>query len=591
MDTERPPAHRRPPDRETAGQAGDGYSSYETAGLGLHIVARYGRSPGVIPMEATLQRFRRTGLFGHDRLPLLTRLSRRWGGVNLPYPGSGAPLTFLQASPFASAGFAGAERIGRPIVSATTGTVDPGAPSSVPVTPRGPLPRARETWPSTHETGKRMITERAIAPSASAATETGSAIVRRRRSQRSDPSPDPANGPPARRPAATSAATAAPVGTVVRPAEAPPHGPLPLSPADSNLGRPIIRRRKHASSEPLARTTTSVTTETEPPLRLGPHPGKEESTIRRTAMPLPVAGERLPSTRGSAPASPAPTPEPAPREEPSTIETSDAATFRGDLGAAIQSRYANTTVATSTEPLAVSMTLPRQSRPSRVDQSVENAPAVAENRPGTSTPTASETITVPSPTMAYPIPGLHAATERSHGEQPIRMRDPGRRSRSADRPPTAAPPTQPTVFRTLADTARPDPTAPGAAIGSAEALPLARSPLPLAPLPLEVRREPQHFSAEQTPRGPSPTTAWRTGDGGQSPFAIGAARAPTGQGSGSVTAVPIEDSGVGTEVEPNPPAAGDGERPNVDDLVDKVLRKLMRRLTVEQERRGRQRWF
>jgi hypothetical protein len=58
-----------------------------------------------------------------------------------------------------------------------------------------------------------------------------------------------------------------------------------------------------------------------------------------------------------------------------------------------------------------------------------------------------------------------------------------------------------------------------------------------------------------------------------------------------VTAVPIEDSGVGTEVEPNPPVAGDGERPNVDDLVDKVLRKLMRRLTVEQERRGRQRWF
>jgi hypothetical protein len=48
---------------------------------------------------------------------------------------------------------------------------------------------------------------------------------------------------------------------------------------------------------------------------------------------------------------------------------------------------------------------------------------------------------------------------------------------------------------------------------------------------------------------------------------------------------------VGTETDPNPPQAGDGERPNVDDLVDKVLRKLMRRLAVEQERRGWQRWF
>jgi hypothetical protein len=462
--------------------------------------------------------------------------------------------------------------------------------------------------------------------SAPAATEPGSAIVRRRRSQPLDPSPDPGNKPHARHPATTGTATVAPLGTKTRPAESPPPGPLRLSPTDSSLGRPIIRRRKHPSPEPSTRTPIAVTTEKGPPLRAGPRPESEARIIGRTAMslPLPVAGERPPSTRGSAPASPVaepgpvsldrpsgaadvPPPGPVRREKSSTIETSDAAAFRGDLGTAIQSRYANTTIARSTGPLPVSMALPRQSRPSRVDRSVENVPAVAGNRPGMSTMTASGTITVPSPTVAYPIPGPHAATVRSHGEQPIREQGQDHRSRSADRLPTAASPTQPTVFRTLADTARPHPatpvahstvfrapmdtarprpTAPGARIGSTDALSLPRSPLPLA-----VQRQAHRFSTEPAPRGASPATAWRTGEPGRSPFAIGAARTPTGQGSGSVTAVPIEDSAVGAEVEPNPPAAGDGERPNVDDLVDKVLRKLMRRLTIEQERRGRQRWF
>jgi hypothetical protein len=58
-----------------------------------------------------------------------------------------------------------------------------------------------------------------------------------------------------------------------------------------------------------------------------------------------------------------------------------------------------------------------------------------------------------------------------------------------------------------------------------------------------------------------------------------------------MTAVRNEDPGVRSEIEPNRPQAGDGERSNVDDLVDKVLRKLMRRLAVEQERRGSRRWF
>jgi hypothetical protein len=58
-----------------------------------------------------------------------------------------------------------------------------------------------------------------------------------------------------------------------------------------------------------------------------------------------------------------------------------------------------------------------------------------------------------------------------------------------------------------------------------------------------------------------------------------------------MAAVRVEDLGVRSEIERNPPQTGDGERPNVDDLVDKVLRKLMRRLAVEQERRGWRRWF
>jgi hypothetical protein len=53
--------------------------------------------------------------------------------------------------------------------------------------------------------------------------------------------------------------------------------------------------------------------------------------------------------------------------------------------------------------------------------------------------------------------------------------------------------------------------------------------------------------------------------------------------------VSVEDLRV--ETEPHPSPAGDGERPNVDDLVDKVFRRLMRRLAVERERRGWQPWF
>jgi hypothetical protein len=110
-------------------------------------------------------------------------------------------------------------------------------------------------------------------------------------------------------------------------------------------------------------------------------------------------------------------------------------------------------------------------------------------------------------------------------------------------------------------------------------------------MPLVVQREPQHFSAEQTPRGPSPTTTWQAGNVGHSSPAIGGHRGPAGDGSGSAPVVRAEDLGVGAEVEPNPSQAGDGERQNVDDLADKVFRMLMRRLAVERERRGLQSWF
>jgi len=630
MDRERPPPHRQPPERETAGQAGDGNLPNDGASLGHHIVARYGRSPGVIRMEATLQRFRRTGLFGHDRLPLLTRLSRHWGGVNLPYPGSGGPLTFLQPSPFASAKFAGDQRIGRSSESISTATVDPEAPLSVLDTPRGTLPIARKAE-------RRMISSGAATPAATPAapaatepvpavagrqksqpealsavsgdetssrhpeaTESGPAVVRRGRSQLETLSADLSDDTPARHPEATGTATVAPVAT---PADSRTRGPLPLSPTNADLGRAIIRRRKHPSPEASTRTKAPVTTETGPPLRIGPQFRKEESTIRRSALPLPAAGERLPSTDALAPASPASAPwlvspdnrsgtsdapglESARWEEPSPIEPPTAMTSRGDLGTAIRLRHAHSTIATSAGPLPVSTAHPRQSRPSRVDRSESDARGPAGNRPGTSTTDAPETITARSLTTVHRMSEPRAATAQSPGEQPIVERGPSRWSRPADRLPSATPPPHPTVLPPLTDNADHNPTSPQARIETIGMLSRAR-----APLPLVVQRQPQHHSAGQTPGEPSPATVWRTGDIQRSPFAEGGHRAPSGRGSGSATAVSIEDLEVDTETRPNPRHAGDGERPNVDDLVDKVLRKLMRRLAVEQERRGWQRWF
>jgi hypothetical protein len=542
--------------------------NYETAGLGQHIVARYGRSPGVIPMDATLQRFRRTGLFGHDRLPLLSRLSRYWEGMNHPYPGSGGPLTFLQPSPFASVPAAGAEWIGRPLGSATTATVAPGAPS---------IPVLAETVP--------VSPANVDPPSTAAATGPGFAIVQRRRSRPEAPSPHPDTVPAARKPAATGSASVAPVVTETRPADGSFHTTLPLSPADGGLGRPINRRRKHPSPEASIPTTTSVTTETGPALRAGPQSEATATTIRRTAPPLPppVPNERSPSSRVSAPASPAPAsdavgtvngppPEWAGREQPATIDPTDAAPPRGDLGNAIQLRHAHTTIAARSRSLPVSMPLPRQGRPLPVGRSAENVRARAGAAPETSTAT------------AYPISGPRAETEQNHGEQPILEQDPGRRSRAADRLPSALPPTHRTIFRALADNARPHPIVAGAGMGSTDTVSRARSPMPLA-----VQREPQRFSAEPIQGERFPTTAWQTGNAGRSPFTIGGHRTPTGHGSGAATVVSVEDLRV--ETEPHPSPAGDGERPNVDDLVDKVFRRLMRRLAVERERRGWQPWF
>lgn len=186
--------------------------------------------------------------------------------------------------------------------------------------------------------------------------------------------------------------------------------------------------------------------------------------------------------------------------------------------------------------------------------------------------------------MAYPIPGPRAATAQSHVEQPILEQDPGRLSRVADRLPTAVPPTHRTIFQTLADNARPDPIVAGAGMGSTNTLRRTRSPMPLA-----VQRESRRFSAEPAQGEQFPTTMWQTGNAGRSPFTIGGHRTPTGHGSGAATVVSVEDLGVETEPHPSPP--GDGEVPNLDDLVEKVFRMLMRRLTVERERRGWQRWF
>jgi len=626
MDRERPPPHRQPPDRETAGQAGDGDLPNDGASLGHHIVARYGRSPGVIRMEATLQRFRRTGLFGHDRLPMLSRLSRHWGGINLPYPGSGGPLTFLQRSPFVSAEFAGDAPIGRSTEPVSSTTVDPDAPLSVPDTPRGTLPIARKAE-------KRMISSGATTPAAPAATEpvpavagrqksqpealsavsgdetssrhpeateSGPAVVRRRRSQPETLSADSGDGTPARPPEATVTATVAPVAT---PADSRTRGPLPLSPTNADLGRAIVRRRKHPSPEASTRTTAPMTTETGPPLRIGPQFREEESTIRRTVLPLPAAGERRPSTRASAPASPASAPrlispdrpsatadvirlERVRREEPSSIAPSAAITPRGDIGTAIRSRHAYTTIATSAGPLPVSAVHSRHSRPSRIDRSEADARAPVGNRPGTSTPNAPETITARSLTTAHQLLEPQATTAQIPAQQPILEPGPSRWSRSADRMPSAAPLPHPTVLPPLTDNAHRNSTAPEARIGTTGTLSRA-----LSPMPLMVQRQPQHHSAGQTPRAPSPATVWRTGDIGSSPSAEGGHRTPSEHRSGSATSVSIEDLEVGTETRPNPRHAGDGERPNVDDLVDKVLRKLMRRLAVEQERRGWQRWF
>ncbi len=533
-----------------------------------------------------MQRFRGTALFGHDRLPLLNHLSRHWGGMSLPYPGSGGPLTFLQPSPFASAEFAGAEYAGRTDEPVTTKTLDLEAPARISATTHAPRPSAGET-------GRRMTTERTIIPPAPVASGAGSVIVQRRKSQSEPPSPDPGNEPPARPPEATVTETAASVETKTRtavvaptetqtqPAESSFLGSLPVSPTGGDLGRPIIRRRKHRSPEASPRTIASVTTETEPPLRVGPQFSKADDTIRRTALPLPVAGTRHPSTSVSAPAAPATTtssvtpdrpsgPAASPRsesirpEEPSSIVTAATITPQGDLGTAIQLRHATTAIAKNPRPTPASMALPQQSGRSRIDRSEANIGIFAGTRPGTSTRNAPETIAA-SPAIAFPIPEPHAAAVRTLAEQPISASAPAHRSRSAGR---------------LA------PAMPDAEIGAADTLSPAR-----APMPLVVQREPQHFSAEQSPRQPSPTAPWQTGNVGHSSPAIGGHRGPTGHGSGSATVVSVDDLGVGTEVEPNAPQAGDGERPNVDELVDKVFRMLMRRLAVERERRGQQPWF
>jgi hypothetical protein len=436
MDRERPPPQRQSPDRETAGQAGGGETTYENAGLGHHIVARYGRSPGVISMEAALQRFRRTGQFGHDRLPLLTRLSGRLGGINLPFPGSGGPLTFLQPSPFVSTGFAGTERIGRSTESATTRTVAPGAPEGVSATPREPLPIARET-------GNRMITEGAITPTAPAATKPGSAIVRRRKSQPEALSPGSGDETPARQPGATGTAPVAPVAPVATPADSRTPGPLPHSPTHAGLGRAIISRRKHPSPEASTQTTAPVTTETGPPLRIGSRTGEGESTVGKTAMPLPrpVGSGPPPSTPVLARAFPAPasrstSPDPpttaadtfppgtARRERSSPIETPNAAASRGELGTAIQLSYARTTIAGTAAPLPVSTALPQQDSPSRVDRSVRNVPALAGNLPDAWATTAGATMTTVPPTLADRVPRPQAATLQSRAEQSFRGRDP-----------------------------------------------------------------------------------------------------------------------------------------------------------------------
>ena len=557
-------------DRERPGE-----TAHENPGLGDRIVARYGRSPGVIPMEAMLQRFRRTGLFGHDRLPLLTRLSRRWGGINPSYPGSGGPLTFLQPSPHASTGLAGTERIGRSTESVSTRTVALGAPLGVPDTPDGPLPIARKA-------GKRMTSKEASTPVAPMETKPASAIVRRRRSRPEALSPDSGNETPI---------------------DSRTLGLLPLSPTDAGLGRAIIRRRKHPSPEASTRTTAPVTTETGPPVRTSPQIRKEESTIGRTALTLPVADEPPPSTRVSAQTFPAlaprstsldpPTgtanaipPGSARRESSSPIETPDAAASRGDLGTAIGLRYARTTIATTAAPLPVSAALQRRSGPSRVDRSAQNVRALAENPPDARPTTAGTAMTTLPPTMAHRLPQPQAATVQSRAEQSFRGRAPGGGSRPADRLPAATPPAHPAIFRALMDNTRPSPMEPGAGIGFTDALSPARSPMPLA-----VQGQGRRLSGGVLQRERLPTNTWQTGDTGRSPSEISASPMSTGQGSGTMAAVRVEDLGVRSEIERNPPRAGDGERPNVDDLVDKVLRKLMRRLAVEQERRGWRRWF
>ncbi|HET9227549.1 MAG TPA: hypothetical protein VFR31_12835, partial [Thermoanaerobaculia bacterium] len=133
--------------------------------------------------------------------------------------------------------------------------------------------------------------------------------------------------------------------------------------------------------------------------------------------------------------------------------------------------------------------------------------------------------------------------------------------------------------------------------GSVQRSPETASPLPLAIAPSLVQR-----TAEPSPPAPAPTLSGSAASLSM-PLARSASPAPSGTaggsgliqrqeiggdggGSSSSSSTPAGSAGAAAASAPAPSASGT----DVDDLVEKVMRRLTRTLAVESERHGGRRW-